>query len=123
MALACSRLTFHRLHCYRCLKTSSLLQVLAAISDDTIAVWDAHSGDLEQRLRGHTFRTHVLECHPLDPRLVMSAGYDGQTIVWDLAEGRALARCAPLLCLCPLHDSLFVFPGCWESRDCQETNV
>ena len=86
-------------------KTFSRMQVLAAISDDTIAVWDAHSGILEQRLRGHTFRTHVLECHPLDPCLVMSAGYDGQTIVWDLVEGQALARCGPLLCLCPLRDS------------------
>lgn len=52
-----------------------------------------------------TPRTHVLECHPLDPCLVMSAGYDGQTIVWDLVEGQALARCGPLLCLCPLRDS------------------
>ena len=90
--------------------------MLAAISDDTIAVWDAHSGDLEQRLRGHTFRTHVLECHPLDPRLVMSAGYDGQTIVWDLVEGQALARCGPLLCLCPLRDSHFLFIYAWLLR-------
>ena len=73
-----------------------LPQVLAAISDDTIALWNAHSGDLERRLRGHTFRTHVLECHPVEPRLAMSAGYDGQTIVWDLVEGQALARCDPV---------------------------
>ena len=92
------------------------MQVLAAISDDTIAVWDAHSGELEQRLRGHTFRTHVLECHPLDPRLAMSAGYDGQTIVWDLDEGRALARWALLLCPCPLHDSPTSLPGCLDAR-------
>ena len=71
-----------------------MLQVLAAISDNTVAVWDAHSGDLMQRLRGHTCGAHVLECHPIHPRLVMSAGYDGQTIVWDLLEGQTLARCA-----------------------------
>ena len=73
-----------------------LLQVLAAISDNTVAVWDAHQGELTQRLRGHTCRAHVLECHPTDPRLAMSAGYDGQTIVWDLLEGQPLARCETL---------------------------
>ncbi len=72
----------------------ALLQVLAAISDNTVAVWDAHSGDLMQRLRGHTSGAHVLECHPIDPRLAMTAGYDGQTIVWDLLEGQPLARYA-----------------------------
>ncbi len=78
-----------------------LLQVLAAISDNTVAVWDAQSGDLMQRLRGHTCRAHVLECHPIDPRLAMTAGYDGQTIVWDLLEGQPLARYA-LPCVCML---------------------
>ena len=78
-----------------------LVQVLAAISDNTVAVWDAHRGDLSQRLHGHTSRAHVLECHPTDPRLAMSAGYDGQTIVWDLVEGEPLARCV-LLCWCSL---------------------
>ncbi len=69
-----------------------LLQVLAAISDETIVVWDSHTGDYLSRLRGHTSRAHVLECHPIEPRLVMSAGYDGQTIVWDLLAGQPLAR-------------------------------
>ena len=67
------------------------MQVLAGISDNTIAVWDAHTGDLLQRLRGHTCRAHVLECHPIECHVAMSAGYDGQTIVWDLLNGQPLA--------------------------------
>lgn len=29
----------------------------------------------------------VLESHPFDPRILFSAGHDGNCIVWDLARG------------------------------------
>lgn len=29
----------------------------------------------------------VLEPHPFDPRILFSAGHDGNCIVWDLARG------------------------------------
>ncbi|KAK9915369.1 hypothetical protein WJX75_008121 [Coccomyxa subellipsoidea] len=66
--------------------------ILAALTDDSVRVWDAWSGQLLQRLEGHAGRAHVLECHPLDHRLAMSAGYDGLTIIWDIIAGRALTR-------------------------------
>ncbi|KAK3020599.1 hypothetical protein RJ639_046949, partial [Escallonia herrerae] len=31
--------------------------------------------------------TYVLDVHPFNPRIAMSAGYDGKTIVWDIWEG------------------------------------
>jgi hypothetical protein len=34
----------------------------------------------------------VLACHPYDPRLLLSAGYDGVTLLWDLEGGAALKR-------------------------------
>jgi hypothetical protein len=34
----------------------------------------------------------VLEAHPQDPRLVMSVGYDGLTILWDVQQGVLLRR-------------------------------
>ncbi|MED6118897.1 hypothetical protein PIB30_007060, partial [Stylosanthes scabra] len=31
--------------------------------------------------------SYVLDVHPFNPRIAMSAGYDGRTIVWDIWEG------------------------------------
>lgn len=30
-------------------------------------------------------KTYVLDVHPFNPRIAMSAGYDGKTIVWDVS--------------------------------------
>lgn len=30
-------------------------------------------------------QTYVLDVHPFNPRIAMSAGYDGKTIVWDVS--------------------------------------
>ncbi|KAL6193665.1 hypothetical protein ACLB2K_034749 [Fragaria x ananassa] len=61
--------------------------VLAAIMDCRICVWNASDGSLVHSLTGHTESTYVLDVHPFNPRLAMSAGYDGKTIVWDIWEG------------------------------------
>uniref|UniRef100_A0A7N1A992 Uncharacterized protein n=2 Tax=Kalanchoe fedtschenkoi TaxID=63787 RepID=A0A7N1A992_KALFE len=62
--------------------------VLAAIMDCRICVWNAADGSLVHSLTGHTQYTYVLDVHPFNPRMAMSAGYDGKTIVWDIWEGR-----------------------------------
>ncbi|KAG6667993.1 PH-interacting protein [Carya illinoinensis] len=61
--------------------------VLAAIMDCRICVWNAADGSLVHSLTGHTESTYVLDVHPFNPRIAMSAGYDGKTIVWDIWEG------------------------------------
>ncbi|KAB2065130.1 hypothetical protein ES319_A09G069400v1 [Gossypium barbadense] len=61
--------------------------VLAAIMDCRICVWNAADGSLVHSLSGHTDSTYVLDVHPFNPRIAMSAGYDGRTIVWDIWEG------------------------------------
>lgn len=61
--------------------------VLAAIMDCRICVWNASDGSLVHSLTGHTDSTYVLDVHPFNPRIAMSAGYDGRTIVWDIWEG------------------------------------
>ncbi|CAH9132580.1 unnamed protein product [Cuscuta epithymum] len=61
--------------------------VLAAIMDCRICVWNASDGSLVHSLTGHTQSTYVLDVHPFNPRIAMSAGYDGQTILWDIWEG------------------------------------
>lgn len=30
-------------------------------------------------------QTYVLDVHPLNPRIAMSAGYDGRVIIWDVS--------------------------------------
>ncbi|GLJ21098.1 hypothetical protein SUGI_0385500 [Cryptomeria japonica] len=61
--------------------------VLAAIMDCRICVWNAVDGSLVHSLTGHTESTYVLDVHPFNPRIAMSAGYDGKTIIWDIWEG------------------------------------
>ncbi|KAF9618196.1 hypothetical protein IFM89_000665 [Coptis chinensis] len=61
--------------------------VLAAIMDRRICVWNAVDGSLVHSLTGHTESSYVLDVHPFDPRIAMSAGYDGRTIIWDIWEG------------------------------------
>lgn len=38
-------------------------------------------------MRGHTDELYVLESHPRDPHVVISAGHDGQLFVWNIFEG------------------------------------
>ncbi|XXG46868.1 hypothetical protein AAC387_Pa02g1599 [Persea americana] len=61
--------------------------VLAAITDCRICVWNAADGSLVHSLTGHSESAYVLDVHPFNPRIAMSAGYDGKTIVWDIWEG------------------------------------
>ncbi|KAF3322688.1 bromodomain and WD repeat-containing protein 3-like protein [Carex littledalei] len=62
--------------------------VLAAIMDCRICVWNASDGSLVHSLIGHKASTFVLDVHPFNPRIAMSAGYDGKTIIWDIWEGK-----------------------------------
>ena len=66
--------------------------MIAAVSDNSIRVWCAHTGTLLHLLRSHTQQAHVLEEHPYDHNLVLTAGYDGLTIIWDIEKGVPLKR-------------------------------
>ena len=72
--------------------TMTVLQVVSSVSDHTIRVWDAETGQEVQRLVGHQAPVHILECHPLHHRLAMSASYDGTTRLWNLQTGKMLHR-------------------------------
>ncbi|KAB5527371.1 hypothetical protein DKX38_021218 [Salix brachista] len=61
--------------------------VLAAVMDCRICVWNAADSCLVHSLTGHTESSYVLDVHPFNPRIAMSAGYDGRLIVWDIWEG------------------------------------
>ncbi|XP_061756956.1 PH-interacting protein isoform X1 [Nerophis ophidion] len=61
--------------------------VITAANNLTLKVWNSISGNLVHILMGHEDEVFVLEPHPFDPRILFSAGHDGNCIVWDLARG------------------------------------
>ena len=77
--------------------TTDDAHVLAALTDGRVLVLDAASGSLRHCLAEHRTEVPIIEGCPSDARLAMTAGYDGMLVVWDVAAGRKLARCRPLL--------------------------
>lgn len=65
---------------------------VTAVSDYTLKVWNAQDGKLLRQLVGHTDDFYVLECHPYDRGIMLSAGHDGQVFVWDILKGEYISR-------------------------------
>lgn len=65
--------------------------VLAAMSDATVGVWCATAAVPLRSLRAHRDEVFVLEPHPTLDGVILSAGHDGQLIVWDAAAGEVIA--------------------------------
>lgn len=42
-------------------------------------------------MRGHKDEVFVLEAHPFDMHVLLSAGHDGQIFIWDILEGTPVA--------------------------------
>ncbi|KAK3741718.1 hypothetical protein QZH41_012911 [Actinostola sp. cb2023] len=61
--------------------------VVTAINDHSIKVWNSNTGNLIHVLEGHHDEMFVLEPHPVDPYVFLSAGHDGLVILWDLRTG------------------------------------
>jgi bromodomain and WD repeat domain-containing protein 1/3 len=49
------------------------------------------AGVLVQVLRGHKDEVFVLEAHPFDTHVLLSAGHDGQIFIWDILAGTPVA--------------------------------
>lgn len=65
--------------------------VITAVSDHTLKVWNSETGELVQVLRGHKDEVFVLEAHPFDTNVLLSAGHDGQIFIWDILAGSPVA--------------------------------
>uniref|UniRef100_T1J4N0 Bromo domain-containing protein n=1 Tax=Strigamia maritima TaxID=126957 RepID=T1J4N0_STRMM len=61
--------------------------VFTAVNDATIKVWNSYVGELVYILDGHDDDVYVLETHPQNPRLLLSAGHDGRIVLWNLSTG------------------------------------
>lgn len=65
--------------------------IVTAVNDHSIKVWNSKTAKLHNVLRGHTDELYVLESHPKDPHVLLSAGHDGQLFLWDICKGEKLA--------------------------------
>lgn len=59
-----------------------------------IKVWNAKTAKLHKVLRGHTDELYVLESHPKDIHVLLSAGHDGQLFIWDIYHGIVIKNVA-----------------------------
>ncbi len=64
--------------------------VLTAIQNSELKVWDANTGQLVHVLKAHSRQVFVLDAHPTDPRIMLSAGYDGMVILWNVETGQPI---------------------------------
>ncbi|KAI4892671.1 hypothetical protein NFI96_022685, partial [Prochilodus magdalenae] len=61
--------------------------VITAVSNLLLKVWNSTNGQLLHVLSGHDDEVFVLEAHPFDWRIMLSAGHDGNIYIWDLSKG------------------------------------
>uniref|UniRef100_A0A671UR38 Bromodomain and WD repeat domain containing 1 n=1 Tax=Sparus aurata TaxID=8175 RepID=A0A671UR38_SPAAU len=61
--------------------------VITAVNNHLLKVWNSYTGQLLHILKGHEAEVFVLEPHPFDPRIILSAGHDGNVFIWDLQRG------------------------------------
>ncbi|CAL4083048.1 unnamed protein product, partial [Meganyctiphanes norvegica] len=61
--------------------------VLTTSNDKSLRVWNSITGKLCHTLKGHEDNAYVIEAHPKEPRLVFTAGHDGQIFIWDIMAG------------------------------------
>ncbi|XP_053730106.1 bromodomain and WD repeat-containing protein 3 isoform X1 [Synchiropus splendidus] len=62
--------------------------VITAVNNHLLKVWNSCTGQLLHILKGHEAEVFVLEPHPFDPRIILSAGHDGNVFIWDLLRGK-----------------------------------
>ncbi|XP_032075095.1 bromodomain and WD repeat-containing protein 1 isoform X1 [Thamnophis elegans] len=61
--------------------------VVTAVNNHLLKVWNSISGQLLHDLKGHADEVFVLEPHPFDSRIMLSAGHDGNIFIWDIEKG------------------------------------
>nr|XP_022292305.1 bromodomain and WD repeat-containing protein 3-like isoform X1 [Crassostrea virginica] len=64
--------------------------VITAVSDFSIKVWNSHTGNLVHILKAHEDEIFVLEHSPVEARIMLSAGHDGNIAIWDLHKGKKI---------------------------------
>lgn len=101
-----------------------------AVWKQRVRVWDPVTGKLvltlaaidKEKQHGHTNAVFVMDVHPTDWRIVITAGYDGRIFLWDIATGtmlKAFTNVSPDAELVPMLDGGFIPNGqgfCFTDR-------
>lgn len=66
--------------------------VMTSVIDHSIRVWDSQTGRLMHILKQHEHDIYLIESHPLDARIFISAGHDGNMILWDIETGKCINK-------------------------------
>lgn len=64
--------------------------VMTSVIDNTIRVWDSQTGRLIHKLAKHEHDIYLIESHPFDARIFVSAGHDGNMVIWDIETGKSI---------------------------------
>lgn len=67
----------------KCRLTCDDATIVSGSEDGSAVLYDLVSAGMVQRLQGHTRPVCSVATHPTDPTLVITAGYDGNCIVWS----------------------------------------
>uniref|UniRef100_A0A0K8SSX6 BRWD/PHIP N-terminal domain-containing protein n=2 Tax=Lygus hesperus TaxID=30085 RepID=A0A0K8SSX6_LYGHE len=65
--------------------------LITSVNDNTIKIWNPINGRLLNILKIHKDEVYVLENHPDNPRVMLSAGHDGAVHLWDIVTGEILS--------------------------------
>lgn len=63
---------------------------IVASNQGEIRVYYAYNGELACILKGHEGEIYALDNHPLEPGTILSAGYDGNVILWDIQKKKVI---------------------------------
>jgi WD40 repeat protein len=63
---------------------------IIASNQGEIRVYYAYNGQPACILKGHEGEIYALDNHPLDPSTILSAGYDGNVILWDVQKQKVI---------------------------------
>jgi WD40 repeat protein len=66
--------------------------VMTSLVDYSIKVWDSKTGNLKHILKEHKHDVYLIESHPKDPRIFVSAGHDGYLCIWDIETGKCIKK-------------------------------
>lgn len=82
-------------------------------SENVIQIWDTSEGRLKHCLNGHDEAQNVwvIRMHPTEPRVLFSAGHDGNVVVWDLRSGKVLRKFSVRR-----FEEDLVLDGCFDGR-------
>lgn len=54
--------------------------------------------------KGHDDEVFVMEAHPFDSRIILSAGHDGNIFIWDLSKGAKIRNFFNMVIYQPCED-------------------